>query len=240
MLTYEEFKEFVLENFVGCLSGKYQKGILIDQKVLNENATRDSIRIELPTDSGAISISPTIFIDTMYQQYLEIEDAHYVVHKIAHWYEETLSKEQAPDTSHFMNKEYILNNVQIKLISTENNKEYLANLPNRSFEDLSIIYYCNVDKEQGMIFKIKKNTCELLGIEETELYEHAYENTKLDSGRNVEELADMVADVNETLEEGDKLSNQVYGYKKGSLEIKKVTNRDGLFVQQSMAYKLGR
>lgn len=254
----------------------------------------------------------------MYKEYCVVEDEQQVLNQFTNMYEEALSKGRDINVSNVMNREYILNNVQIKLINAMNNREYLEGLVHRPFEDLSAVFYCNIDKEQQMSFKITKSMSKSFEFKPQELWKHAYENTKknmqfkcqtmgeilsnitgeneyteidgmdqmyvftgekgingasvmlypemfeklskeLDSdlyilpssmheviaikSNNIdaESLADMVIDVNETeLQDEEKLSNQVYEYKKGSLKIKKVTTRDELFVQRNMGYKPSR
>lgn len=88
-------------------------------------------------------------------------------------------------------------NVTLKLINTEQNKELLENVPHREFEDLSIIYSWTIGMESEGVYStiVTNDMAEGIGLSEEELYQRACENTKRLFPTEIKSMADIVTDL---------------------------------------------
>jgi len=93
MMNYEIFKEVVAEKFMDYLPAQYQ-GMKIDVHAVEKvNVTMDAINL---LGDGA-GISPTIYINDMYDHYKTTEDLQEVLQSAAERMERAMK--EAPDYS---------------------------------------------------------------------------------------------------------------------------------------------
>lgn len=175
MMSYELFKEVVKEKFIDYLPEKYQSGVLEIRNVNKINRVLDGITVRMKGDSN---IAPNMYINNMYEDYQHSGNLDEVLSYAAEQYikaAEDLEK-NAPD----LNIAELKDNVVMCLVNTEQNKELLAGIPSKKFQDLSVIYRWNIDKDMlGVYTTIVTN--EIMndaGLTEEELFRYASENTK--------------------------------------------------------------
>ena len=171
MMSYELFKE----KFIDYLPEKYQSGVLEIRNVNKINRVLDGITVRMKGDSN---IAPNMYINNMYEDYQHSGNLDEVLSYAAEQYikaAEDLEK-NAPD----LNIAELKDNVVMCLVNTEQNKELLAGIPSKKFQDLSVIYRWNIDKDMlGVYTTIVTN--EIMndaGLTEEELFRYASENTK--------------------------------------------------------------
>lgn len=175
MMTYEIFKEVVTERFKDYLSQKYQDMDMLVNPVEKVNCTLDSI--SLVGGAEGRRISPAIYINEMYEQYMASNDLQGVLQDTAAKMEELMQEySQVPH----MDMENAKDNIIFQLVNTEQNREMLKNMPHREFQDLSIIYRLVVKVEAGGIHsaKVDNRLAERLGLSGEQLFNFAAENTR--------------------------------------------------------------
>ena len=124
------------------------------------------------------SISPTIYINDMYDEYKESKNLEITLRTAAQRMVQGIegaSKRVAPiDFSNVQEK------IVFQLVNTEQNREMLKDTPHRQFLDLSIIYrWVNKADENELQSAIVRNEfADYLGFTEERLFELAKENTK--------------------------------------------------------------
>ena len=81
MMNYEIFKEVVIEKFKDYLPEKYQNMTLRVEPVNKVNKVLDGIT--LVAEGEGRSVSPTMYINYMYEHYLETENLQEVLQSAA-------------------------------------------------------------------------------------------------------------------------------------------------------------
>ena len=175
MMDYEMFLEVVKEKFMAYMPERYQSGKLEIHTVNKVNATWDGLNIRMPENDR---ISPTIYVNKMYEQYQETGSLDATLHVAAAEYTEILEKTMITKPEIDINR--MKDNVIFVLVNTEQNKELLEGVPNKPFQDLSVIFRWVVSQDsQGMASGIvTTDMMEQAGLTVESLMEHAVENTK--------------------------------------------------------------
>lgn len=124
------------------------------------------------------SIMPTVYLDGFYQDYENGMPLSDVLETVISLYEKhKIEKDINLDflTEYSWAKERIL----YKLISYENNRELLQEVPHVRFLDMAMVFYCDIDElEIGRAtFLIKNNICEKWDVDTAHLLALAKENT---------------------------------------------------------------
>lgn len=174
MMKYEIFRTVVAEKFMDYMpdemQGMYE---VIVQKTKKVNRDIDSISLnnkQIPN-----FVSPSLYINDMYEEYCQCEDLDAVLDRTVF-----MMVSHMKNTKKFnLDLSTARDNIIFQLINTENNRELLKDVPNRQFNDLSLIYRWVVDSKGdglGSII-ITNELAEKLQLTEEELYELASENT---------------------------------------------------------------
>jgi len=175
-MEYQEFKKVVEEQLKEYVPEPYRSMEWDSHKVEKVNQTLDAINFR-STESG-MSVSPTVYINTMYEQYKNGEQIDDILRDVAGVIVRAVKEKDKiiPD----LDFENAKDNIVFQLINTEQNKEMLEHVPHREFQDLSIIYRWVVNRnDEGLAsILIKDNVAKQLGLSENQLFDAAKENTK--------------------------------------------------------------
>lgn len=186
-MEYTEFKELVEERFNEFLPDKYKDMEVVVRKINKINKEMDGISLKT-------KICPTIYINDLYDKYLKIGDFESVISMAAEGMAKALESVSDID----INFDDFSENVIFMLVNTNQNKEWLKNVPHREFLDLSIIYrwIINAD-ENGMKSSVVNNSlAEHLGYSEEQLFNLAKDNTRR---INIPEVIDMSSAIKEMM-----------------------------------------
>ncbi|MCQ4756922.1 MAG: DUF5688 family protein [Anaerostipes sp.] len=174
MMNYEIFKEVVAEKFMDYLPEEF-KGMKMEVRPVEKvNQTLDGLTMV----GDGVKISPTIYINNMYDSYLKTEDLQGELVKAANIMNEAMK--DAPDMLPSVDLEKAKDNIVFQLINTEQNKQMLADAPNRQFQDLSIVYrwVMKVDETGVQSAVVRNSLAKQIGLSEEELFKAAVENTR--------------------------------------------------------------
>ena len=177
MMNYEEFKNTVEKEFKNYLNQEYQDMEVHIAKTEKVNMTLDSIHMIAAAEKNEPTISPIMYINDMYSDYIENGDIDKTLTDAAQ--QMCMCYENMPDMSFDFNN--LDDKILFRIINKEQNKEMLKDMPYRDFQDLAVTYYMAVninDDAQGGIIKINNAIAEMLGKNEEQLYELAYKNTR--------------------------------------------------------------
>ena len=188
MMNYEMFKKAVEDQFMSYMSDCITDLTISVIPVKKVNTTLDGILIKCSDKN----FSPTIYINDLYEDYLMCGD-----------FDKTLSAACGRLQSMYseigdINIKNILNNASEKIIfqviNTEMNIDLLMSLPHRNFLDLSIIYRLIIKEDINGIHsaKITNELAEMIGMNECQLYQSAFNNTKRLFPSFVRNLSDVV------------------------------------------------
>lgn len=174
MISYEKFKEIVVEKFLSYMPEKYQNKRVEIQSVNKVNCVRDGLVLV----DEYTNISPTMYVDDMYRAYFKTGDLRKVLYNAAIVMDDAFCN--IIEVPKFDVNE-IQNNIIFQIVNTAWNQELLGDVPHREFLDLSIIYRWIVSlDEPGSISSVVINNdiAEMLGLSETQMFELALKNTK--------------------------------------------------------------
>ena len=175
MMDYEMFKTVVREKFLSYLPLEYRDAEINISPAQKVNRTRDGLSIY---KSGDTQIFPTIYVDDMYRHYQSCNDLEAVLRQSAGKYAEMQDRVKEFKTDFSM--EHFKDNVVMCLVNTEQNRELLADVPNRAFHDLSVIYRWVIEgiPDAAGSVMVTDSVAKMAGVTEEELFRCASENTR--------------------------------------------------------------
>lgn len=175
MMDYEMFLGTVREKFMDYMPERFRRGKMEIRAVTKVNTTLDALTIFMPENER---VSPNYYVNEMYEQYKEIGNLDAALHLIAAEYTEILEKTMTVKPE--LDIDELKDNVIFVLVNTEQNRELLANVPSKPFQDLSVIFrWVMSQNANGMLGSIVTTSMmEAAGLTAESLMEHAVENTK--------------------------------------------------------------
>lgn len=172
--TMEEFAEAVRAEF----EKRIEKNVIVQK--LNKN--NGIVLYGLTVLEDEINISATIYLEPYYEVY-EDTGMEYIVDRLERVYEEN-KPEQSFDISKILDYESIKENLRVKLINYELNREFLKEVPHRRFLDLAIVVYIALEMEEDIegnaTITVKNNLQQTWKVDTEELIDTALENIKGD------------------------------------------------------------
>ena len=192
MMNYEIFKEVVAEKFMDYMPEQYQGMRLRVEPVNKVNKVLDGITL---VGSGAgRSVSPTLYINHMYEHYLETENLQEVLQSAVRRMD--MAFKEMPEIGD-VNLESAKDNIVFQVINTLQNEDMLRDMPHREFQDLSIIYrwVVKVDENGIQSSAIRNNLAEQLGMNEEQLFKCAVENTRRIFPPTVKSMNDVIREM---------------------------------------------
>ncbi len=191
MMNYEIFREVVAEKFKDFLPKEYEQIEVIVTQSKKVNHTLDGLTLR----GDGVSIAPTIYMNNMYEHYKECENLDQVIKEAAETMQEAMSEGKKILPS--IETENVKDNIAFQLVNTQQNETLLVDMPNRSFQDLSIMYrwVINVGEEGLQSVMITNDLAKQFGLNEEELFKLAVENTKRIFPPVVKNMFDVMKDM---------------------------------------------
>lgn len=193
MMNYEMFKEIVSEKLASYLPEEYKDRQLSFGTFEKINTKRDGVTFMVK--DGDPKVSPTMYLDGLYEDYKKIGDIEIVLQNAA----QELCKhlEQGLHYVEKINLDEVGDNVFFFLINEEQNHEYLQNRPHRKFNDLAIVYdYLIEIGDEGILsVPVTNDFARVAGFEEHELFERATENTKRLFPTKIQPMSNIIAEL---------------------------------------------
>jgi len=171
-MRYEEFIAHIKENMSACFGR--EKKIRINKVIKNNDKELDALVII----SEENPVTPTVYLNDYYTDYLEGRDIEDIVEEIFHIYESHYMTLDF-DVNKFMNYNEVKDRIAYKVVNREKNKKYLKDVPFIPFLDLAIVFYYMLDNsnEGNAIAVIHNSHIDLWKIDKETLYKKALENT---------------------------------------------------------------
>lgn len=163
------FAEKLREELLGQMESL--KDIRVETVVKNCSVER----VALVFDDTTANISPVIYVEPYYEEYLEKEDISFVAGSVRKQYESSkLVKEL--DISLITDWEKAKKIIAFKLVNYENNKRFLEDVPHERWMDLAVVFYLHLEECSGSVL-VRKRTMDAWGISLEELSKAARENS---------------------------------------------------------------
>lgn len=191
MMDYEIFKEVVKEGFLSYMPKSYQDMEVRVVPVDKVNRKLDGL--SLLAKNEKTTISPTLYINDMYEKYLMTGDLQSTLREAAEAMDEVFREATIPPLDISTAKD----NIIFQLVNTMQNEDMLKNLPHRDFQDLSVIYRWVVGVEQQGLSSvvINNHVAESLGMGEEQLFKAAAENTRRILPPMVQSMNEVIRDL---------------------------------------------
>ena len=174
MMDYKIFKEVVKESFLSYMPDGYQGMEVSVVPVEKVNRRLDGLNLfKTGAEEG---ISPTIYINDIYGEYLKTGDLQETLRNAAGAMDRMFKENPLPPLDLHTAKD----NIIFQLVNTKQNEDMLRDMPHREFQDLSIIYRWGVDIDDKKIgsTSITNSLAKALGMEEEQLFNAATKNTR--------------------------------------------------------------
>ncbi|MGN0317328.1 MAG: DUF5688 family protein [Lachnospira sp.] len=124
------------------------------------------------------NISPTIYLNSFYEEFLSNGNLDVIINKITRLYESNKDR-NVVNPDRFVDYTLMKETIVYKLVNFNKNKKLLKLIPHRKFLDLAIVYYCLLDQtKDGNATALVYNTnLSKWNVTEQDLYDAAVENT---------------------------------------------------------------
>lgn len=175
MMKYEIFKEVVADTFKDYLPEQYKNMEVQVVSVNKVNRVLDGINLITPGANK--NVSPTIYINDMYDHYKFCNDLKEAIRSGAERMVKAFSI--CPEMPKVELSE-AKDNIVFQLVNTEQNRDMLADIPHREYQDLSVIYrwVVKIEDEGVQSIMLRNTLAEQLGLNEEQLFKLAAENTR--------------------------------------------------------------
>ena len=192
MMNYEIFKEVIAEKFMDYMPIQYKDMKLDIRPVDKVNVTLDGMNL---IGDGDITVTPTIYVNDMYTHYQKTDDLQEALQTAASRMEHAIK--EAPEVIPAIDLDGAKDNIVFQLVNTEQNKEMLQDTPNRTFQDLSIIYrwIVKADDEGIQSTVIRSSLAERLGLSEEQMFKLAVDNTRRLFPPSVKSMNDVIREM---------------------------------------------
>lgn len=170
IMGYPKYKLQIIEK----LASIYDQCDVRIQPIPKLNTFKDGIQI-MPKGVGNITL-PIIYLEDAYEDYRIHGNIAKSVHDIGISYKNALTIAQDINPASL----YKTENIVFCLINSEKNRKLLKTIPHRDFCNLSVIYRSIVDQNHQGISSgiINFDIAKALGMDEAELFQKAYQNTR--------------------------------------------------------------
>ena len=189
-MTYQEFKKNTLHAISAKLGPTYRVAL---QDIIKNNDTHlDGLTI-LSENSN---ISPTIYLNYYYDQYLAGKSLSFIYEDILRSYRKNAPKANI-DITFFTDFTKVKDRIIFKLVNYERNKELLSKVPHVRYLDLALIFNCFVNSSEDgcATILIYHHHLSFWNISTEELYTLAMKNTPQLLHYQLQNMAEVVIDL---------------------------------------------
>lgn len=189
-MTYQEFKQNIIQAITESLGSAYR--IALQDIIKNNDTHLDGLTI-LSENSN---ISPTIYLNYYYEQYLAGKSLPFICADILRSYHENVPKENI-DISFFTDFAKVKERIIFKLVNYERNKELLAKVPHVRYLDLALVFSCYVSDftEGHATILIHHHHLSFWDVSVNELYMLAMDNTPRLLHFQIQNMAEVITEL---------------------------------------------
>ncbi|MCR4789241.1 MAG: DUF5688 family protein [Lachnospiraceae bacterium] len=199
-MEFDLFKEELRKQVETELGGDYEVSV---REVTKNNGV---ILTGLMAQKRGNNVFPTLYINDLYREDIEKGETVEIAMKLSRTLREALipPREIVDDLFDY---EKVRDDIYIKLINTDKNRDLLKDIPHRAYLDLTVCYYFSLDnrisagtgEDCKATVLIRNNFLEKWEIDEGILYEKALENMKRDCPDRLMTMKDILKERFNTL-----------------------------------------
>ncbi len=173
-MNFEEFLDCVGKNILDFMPRAYEYADVRIQDVTKNNGL---VLHGLMIITGFSNIVPTIYLDGLFNDYVNGESIERVMIRIAQSYVEADSRTDI-DADMVLDFDQVKSRIVPHLVNLEENAEKLLEIPYKTVNDLAAVFYIETNRSSDGVLKvcITNDLMEMYGINEDELYDIAVKN----------------------------------------------------------------
>lgn len=171
-MTYQQFVNAVCSQINSISKGPLYAEV--NTSIKNNNVERIGLTIHL----AEVNISPTLYLEDFYEQYLDGESILDITYDVLEVYDE-IRFEHSWNLENIFHYDSISHKIAFKLIHMQSNLPLLQKVPFVNYQDLVIVFFLLIDVDpcgSGTIL-ITNEMKNSWGVNAKDLYEAAMENT---------------------------------------------------------------
>ena len=191
-MDYDVFKEVVKESIKDYMPKKFVHYNVDVKPVQKVNGTLDGLYMQMKeTGKEGMAAAPVLYLQELYEDYKSTGDLKGTLETAAMRLLEGMEHAQEMAGIAFSEPETKL---VLSLINTEQNRELLKDVPNRPFQDLSIVcrYVTSMDQSVVSSVLVNDRIAGSMGLSEEKMFQMAKENTKKIMPPKVADMADIL------------------------------------------------
>ena len=189
--------------------------------------------LSLLANNGKTMISPTLYINDMYEKYLKTEDLQATLREAAEAMDEVFKEATIPPLDISTAK----GNIIFQLVNTVQNEDMLKNKPHREFHDLSVMYRWVVSVEEKQMSTIVINNSLAESMDEEQLFKAAAENTRRIMPPVVKSMNEVMRDIFVADGMPKELADLMVGEQEPEMTMWIITNESKIDGAASMLYE---
>ena len=223
-MDYDVFKEVVKESIKDYVPKKFVHYNVDVKPVQKVNGTLDGLYMQMKeTGKEGMAAAPVLYLQELYEDYKSTGDLKGTLETAAMRLLEGMEHAQEMAGIAFSEPETKL---VLSLINTEQNRELLKDVPNRPFQDLSIVcrYVTGMDNNRVSSILVTGRVLENMKLSREQLFQMAEENTKKMMPPQVADMAGILKSM--FMEEGmpEKDADIMFGEMPAGIPVYVVTN----------------
>lgn len=170
------------------------------------------------------NMSPTIYLEGYYEQYLDGEPMEEIVEEILSCCQE-YDSELSFDTDFFVDYELAKERIAYRLVNREKNRKLLEEIPFIPYLDLAVTFFCKIEHEKlgSGIIQIRNEHMRLWSVTEEQLYDAAKRNMHALYPELVCTMQELLQNVEENQEVPQEMAEEIDNAK--GLPMYVVTNK---------------
>lgn len=193
-MEFASFKTLVKEEVERRTGADYH--VRLNDVIKNNGVVLSGLTL-MQDDSN---ISPTIYLNNYYEDYENGEATlGMVINDVIDMYDRNKVNRNI-DMRYLLDYESIKEQIVLKLINTEKNREFLDDVPHVEFLDLSIVFQVLISDEAiGSASVLVHNAhMKLWGVDNNELYKRAMQNTPRILGYEIKNMDEVISEIMES------------------------------------------
>lgn len=169
------FTEFVL-TMQAEVKEKVSPEVSVEVHTSRKNNGRQ--RTGLVLSRQGINMSPTIYMEEFYDQYLDGVSIEHLAHMIRRFYEKVKVRHSYP-FENILSYQKVKNRIVYKVINKEANEEMLRDMPYEKYFDLAVVYYVILELTPfgTAMVQVENKHLKLWGVSAADIAAAARENT---------------------------------------------------------------
>lgn len=183
------------EKFCETMKNEVQKKIddEVDVRIIKTTKNNGVERTGLTFVSKKSNLSPTIYLEELYQAYLDGMELGRVLWEITKIYRRAVTEKRF-DMEKDLNFDRVSGRIRIQLVNAKTNEKLLEKVPHQKFLDLVKLYYLDLGTNENMtaVLVIRKEHLTFWDITEEQLFDIADKNMKEYAGMILEELCSFM------------------------------------------------